>query len=282
MALKLPENPDSRKAFLASHIFHERQMNSCPIGCAGCAVSASTNAKGSMKFSDLLYLYDEALKLGVSLSITKVEGYDPVFVNYADNSDTAFAESVVAAVDRGHKIITPVCTTGSWRSERTKWQLAELGELSDKYRQYHYPSGKSAAAFVLSVPREIKPFTANKYNMAEHLEKVLLDVNLLSKNGNLDVLIYYNSNIERDLDFAEHLKASVEKYLSASAKSKTNLLVTNFNEETLPESCYRYPNSILVSSEGLAELDTVTMDWQDGAKFAGNEALSLSYAHQSS
>ncbi len=35
-------NVESKKQFYAEHIFHERHMNSCPIGCEGCAVSAST------------------------------------------------------------------------------------------------------------------------------------------------------------------------------------------------------------------------------------------------
>ena len=37
----------------------------------------------------------------------------------------------ILLIDFEHQIITPICTTGSWKSERTRWQLEELGKLSN-------------------------------------------------------------------------------------------------------------------------------------------------------
>ncbi len=250
----------NKKEFYSQNIFHERQMNSCPIGCKGCAVSASTSAKGSMSFSQIDKFYNEAAELGISLQITKVEGYDPVFVNYTDSAHIPFAQSVKLAKDLGHQIITPVCTTGSWKSPRTIWQVEELGKLDDSYRYYRYPSGNEGVGFVLSVPREINPFQKT-YDQDEHLNKLEEDINLLAANGQLDVLIYYNNHILGDQDFAHELKANLEAILPATILKRTNLLVTNFNSETLPESCFRYPNSILVSDQGFQKINPKTLTW---------------------
>lgn len=259
--LKALSRPERRK-FYSEHVFHERQKNSCPIGCLGCAVSASTSNQGSIKFKELMDIYHDAFNLGVRLQITKVEGYDPVFVDYADTSEIPFAQSVSTAVNLGHNIITPVCTTGSWKSERSIWQLRELGELENKFRKYIYPSGNSGEGFVLSVPREIRPFANDRYSFDEHIKKVVFDISLLTVNGNLDVLIYYNSKLESDFDFALQIKQAVEAQLNSDQRSKANLEIADFNTETLPESCMRYENSVLVSDLGFTRLDPVTMDWE--------------------
>lgn len=252
-----------KKGFYSSHVFHERQMNSCPIGCEGCAVSASTSKKGAISYSDLFEFYQDAAKLGVSLKITKVEGYDPVFVNYADNPDIPFAKTVVDAIDFGHSIITPVCTTGSWKAPRTQWQLAELGKLSSKYRYYQYPSGSDGAAYSLSVPREIKPFAGERYNYDSHVQKLLLDIQLLTNNGDLDVLVYFNSNIDGDLKVAQSIQQDLNTNLTKETLAKSNILITEFNSSTLPESCYRYENSILITDSGLIPIDKSKMDWDE-------------------
>ena len=267
MALELPienkKSDEDKRAFYSEHIFHERQMNSCPIGCVGCAVSASSSNQGALKFQDLVHLYKEARDLGVSLKITKVEGYDPVFVNYPDSSHVPFAESIVAAVDLGHRIITPVCTTGSWKSEKSKWQLEELGKLSNKYRKYTYPSMNRGEAFVLSVPREIRPFSNDRYNFEEHVEKLVLDVTLLTKGGNLEVLIYYNSKLDGDFDFAVKIKEALETKLSGLARERAKLMVTDFNADVMPESCMRYENSLLLTNEGFKGIDPITLEWKE-------------------
>ena len=149
------QGSNNKKEFFLKHIFHERHMNSCPIGCKGCAVSASTTNKGALSYENLLNFYKESANLGVNLSITKVEGYDPAFVQYSDNSEVSFAQSVKDAIDHGHKIITPLCTTGSWKNTRSQWQMEELGKLNDEYRFYQYPSGNSGNAIVLSVPEKL-------------------------------------------------------------------------------------------------------------------------------
>ncbi|MCE2929693.1 MAG: hypothetical protein LW817_08715 [Candidatus Caenarcaniphilales bacterium] len=251
------------KQFYANHVFHERHMNSCPIGCVGCAVSAVTTAKGSLAYQDLRDFYQDAKVQNVSLQITKVEGYDPVFVSYSDDKDIPFARTVVDAIDLGHQIITPVCTTGSWKADRTKWQLEELGKLSNKYRYYQYPSGNSGVGFVLSVPREIKQFNDGKYNAAEHVDKVSSDIELLTINGDIEVLIYYNSKLLGDHEFAQSLANQIESKLSPNARSRARLMVTNFNSETIPESCFRYTNSILVSDKGFTPIDPKCLDWTD-------------------
>ena len=258
--INLIEGSD-KKNFYSEHIFHERQMNSCPIGCEGCAVSAVNNAKGAIKHADLIELYEDAKKHNVALKITKVEGYDPAFVNYSDNSDASFASTLKSAIDLGHQIITPVCTTGSWRSDRTKWQMEELGKLENKYRYYQYPSGNSGYGYALSVPREIRPFKNGKYDFDEHIEKIIEDISLLTANGDIDVLIYYNSQMSDDYDNAIKIKANVAAQLSPRARERANLVVTDFNCETLPESCYRYKNSLLVSDKGFTEIDSKTMEW---------------------
>lgn len=250
----------SKKDFYSSHIFHERQMNSCPIGCVGCAVSAAVNVKGSVKYQDIYQFYKEAHDLGVSLKITKVEGYDPVFVNYTDDSSIPFAQTIKDALDLKHQIITPVCTTGSWKSEKSKWQLEELGKLDNKYRAYKYPSGKAGQGFVLSIPREINPF-ANNYNFDQHLEKILLDIKLLTANGNLDVLIYFNNQIESDYDTAIKIKSNIIINLDTATLNKVKLELANFNQETIPESCFRYTNSVLVSDKGFSQINPKTMEW---------------------
>ena len=198
-------------------------MNSCPIGCKGCAVSASTTNKGALSYENLLNFYKESANLGVNLSITKVEGYDPAFVQYSDNSEVSFAQSVKDAIDHGHKIITPLCTTGSWKNTRSQWQMEELGKLNDEYRFYQYPSGNSGNAIVLSVPREINPFAGGKkYDIVSHVEKVTADLERLSVNGRVDTLIYYNSKIDGDKDIAEEIKARVYPQLNEDQRSKSN------------------------------------------------------------
>lgn len=264
MSLTLPakyNTAESKKKFFAAHIFHERQMNSCPIGCDGCAVEAKTQGRGGINFKDLKSFYKEAHDLGVSLKITKVEGYDPVFVNYADEPEQSFAESVKAAIDFGHEIITPLCTTGSWKSERSIWQLTEIGKLANKYRKFTYPSGNGGEAFVLSVPREIRPYANGKYNYNQHINKIVFDIELLTANGNLDVLIYHNSKHEQDLAFAERIKTDVYERLNEEQRSRANLIISDFNSEITPESCMRYENSILVSDQGFIDIDPVIMDW---------------------
>lgn len=267
-------NNSDRKEFYSKNIFHERQMNSCPIGCEGCAVSASTTAKGSINYSDLYGFYKDAQDLGANLRITKVEGYDPVFVNYADNKDIPFAQTVKDAVDLGHQIITPICTTGSWKSDRSKWQLEELGKLSNEYRKYYYPSGSQGQGFALSVPREIRPFAEGRYDYDEHLRKIIDDINLLTINGNVEVLIYFNNKIDGDYDTAVKIKANVAVNLAEKSRQRANLMVTNFNSETIPESCYRYPNSILVANSGFYKINTRTMEWDDEPPlFPSNQEL---------
>ena len=78
---------DAKASFYSDNIFHERQMNSCPIGCVGCAVSAVTNVKGVISYSDLYDFYKDAADKKAKLKITKVEGYDPVFVQYSDSKN---------------------------------------------------------------------------------------------------------------------------------------------------------------------------------------------------
>lgn len=253
---------ENKKNFYLKHIFHERHMNSCPIGCEGCAVSANTTKKGGIDFKSLKEVYKEAKELGVSLSLTKVEGYDPAFVIYNDFPDISFADSVISAIDHGHKIITPICTTGSWKSERTKWQIQELGKLSNHYRKYVYPSGKKGDAIVLSVPREINPFAGGKkYDLEKHIDKVLADTITLSKNGNLEVLVYFNSRVGGDIDIANTIIARLDEQLTTNDKAKVRLAVTDFNMNTLPESCFRYENSVLISDQGFTHIDPVTMNW---------------------
>ncbi len=256
---------ETKKQFYAEHVFHERHMNSCPIGCDGCAVSASTTNKGSIKFNELIGIYREAKDLGVKMRITKVEGYDPVFVSYSDKLDASFADTVRAAIDLGHEIITPICTTGNWKSERSRWQIEELGKLEPKYRRYYYPSGNSGEAIVLSVPREIRPFANGKYNYDLHIEKLLVDLDLLSRGGRVEALIYYNSDVEGDLEFAERIKAELHlklsETISAQQLSNIDLVISNFNGNTLPESCYRYPNSVLFSDKGFEEINPITLQW---------------------
>lgn len=278
MSPELLENSDishtmnSKKEFYANHIFHERHMNSCPIGCEGCAVSASTSNRGALAFNELINFYKEAADFGVSLQITKVEGYDPVFVNYKDDPSAMFADTVKAAVDLGHQIITPICTTGSWKSERSIQQLAALGKLTNKYRFYRYPSGNSGEAIVLSVPREIRPFANDKYDYEQHVDKILFDLQLLSVGGKVEALIYYNSDLEGDLEFAEKLQDRIDKELRASIsidqRKNIELIITNFNSNTLPESCFRYENSVLVSDTGFKAIDPVSLEWSYESELA--------------
>ncbi len=268
--VKQLENIDKRE-FYSQNIFHERQMNSCPIGCQGCAVSASTSAKGSMVYDDLFNFYQDAKNHDSQLRITKVEGYDPVFVNYADNKDLPFARSIQDAVDLGHQIITPVCTTGSWKTDRTKWQLEELGKLSNKYRYFQYPSGNEGVGFVLSVPREIRPYADGRYNYDEHLEKIIEDIHLLTINGDLEVLVYYNNLRDSDYDTAVMIKSNVAVRLSERARRYTKFTITNFNSETIPESCYRYNNSILVANSGFYKINAKTMNWDDEPPMFANQ-----------
>lgn len=250
-----------RRDFLNNHIFHERQMNSCPIGCVGCAVKADTSNIGALAFADLQDVYKDAQELGVELKITKVEGYDPVFVRYVDDSGIPFAKSVKTAVDHGHQIITPICTTGSWKSDRTIWQLDALGKLDNKYREYKYPSGNGGTGFVLSVPREIRPFADDKYDFDTHIEKVVKDIELLTQNGDLDVLIYYNSKVDGDFDFAVKIKEFVSANIKGQTRERAKLIVTDFNAEVMPESCMRYENSILFSDRGFNPIDPVILEW---------------------
>jgi hypothetical protein len=277
LVAKITEN---KKNFYAGHIFHERQMNSCPIGCAGCAVSASTSARGAMSYSSINEFYRDAKACNVELQITKVEGYDPVFVNYSDDAGVSFAQTVKDAIDLGHNIITPVCTTGSWKAERTKWQLEELGKLGNEYRFYRYPSGNHGVGYALSVPREIRPFENGKYNFDEHLVKLKDDIELLTINGKLDVLIYFNSKLENDKDMALNIKSSIEARIPIKSLSRVNLIVTDFNDQTLPESCFRYTNSILVSDKGFTLIDPVTMNWEfDPNLISQEEILNKKYAN---
>lgn len=270
MGITLPINfeqdllsSENKRDFFQKHVFHERHMNSCPIGCNGCAVSASTTNKGALNYADLLEFYQEAKAHHVTLAITKVEGYDPAFVQYADNPEISFAQSVKDAIDNGHEIITPLCTTGSWKNERSQWQMQELGKLSDDYRFFQYPSGNSDNAIVLSVPREINPFAGGKkYDLLSHVDKVMADIDRLSVNGKLDVLVYFNSKVDSDKDVAEAIVDKLAPQLSADQKSKVQLIITDFNTETLPESCYRYENSVLFSDKGFTHIDPVIMDWK--------------------
>jgi hypothetical protein len=269
---KIKEN---KKDFYAGHIFHERQMNSCPIGCAGCAVSASTNAVGAMSYASINELYRDAKSFNVELQITKVEGYDPVFVNYRDDSSVPFAQTVKDAIDLGHNIITPVCTTGSWKADRTKWQLEELGKLGNEYRFYRYPSGNHGVGYALSVPREIRPFANGKYNFDEHLAKLSEDIELLTINGKIDVLIYFNSKVSDDKKIASDIKTTLESKMPLKTAPKVNLIVTDFNDQTLPESCFRYPNSILVSDKGFTLIDPVTMEWELDPNLVSQSQIAL-------
>ncbi len=242
-------------------------MNSCPIGCEGCAVSASTTNKGALSYHQLIEIYKEAKQLGVSLRITKVEGYDPVFISYPDAPEASFADTVRAAIDCGHQIITPICTTGNWKSERSRWQLEELGKLESRYRSFTYPSGASGDAIALSIPREIRPFANGKYNYELHIEKLLVDLDLLSRGGKVEALIYYNSELEGDLEFAKRIKTELSTKLSQSLTIKQlaniELVISNFNSNTLPESCFRYTNSVLVSDKGFENIDPVSLTWAD-------------------
>ena len=265
---------EAKSSFYSSNIFHERQMNSCPIGCAGCAVSAVTNAKGSISYGELYDFYKDAHDKKVKLKITKVEGYDPVFVQYKDSKNISFASSLKAAIDFQHQVITPVCTTGSWKSERTRWQLEELGKLSNKYRRYTYPSGNTGEHYVLSVPREINPFKNGKYDFNEHIAKIVADIRLLTINGNLEVLIYFNSKVAGDEEVANDIKKAVFRELSDVQKDRAKLITTDFNTETLPESCYRYENSILVCDKGFVEIDKEKLEWESDPNVTSQEEIS--------
>ncbi len=269
--VKQLENSDKRE-FYSNNIFHERQMNSCPIGCQGCAVAASSTAKGTINYADLLGFYQDAHDHGASLSLTKVEGYDPVFVNYSEHNDVPFARSVQDAIDLGHQVITPVCTTGAWKSDRTKWQLEELGKLSNKYRYFRYPSGNDGVGFVLSVPREIRPYADGRYNYDEHIEKITEDIQLLTINGDIEVLVYYNNHKESDYDAAIMIKSNVAVRLTEQARSRAKFLITNFNSDTLPESCYRYPNSVLLCNSGFYKINPKTMNWDDEPPLFNNQS----------
>lgn len=260
-----------KQEFYSKSVFHERQMNSCPIGCQGCAVSASTSNKGAINYGDLLGFYKDATQHKSRLHITKVEGYDPVFVNYPDSADIPFARSVKDAMDLGHRIITPVCTTGSWKSDRTKWQLEELGKLSNQYRRFVYPSGNRGESFVLSVPREVRPFENGRYDFDQHVDKIVEDIQLLTINGNIEVLIYYNSELEFDYDAAVRIKSNVAIKLEGSARERANFIITNFNSNTVPESCYRYPTSVLVSDAGFQSINAKTMEWDFEAPVFANQ-----------
>lgn len=252
---------ESKVSFYSNNIFHERQMNSCPIGCTGCAVSAVTNAKGVISYGELYDFYKDADQKGVKLKITKVEGYDPVFVQYRDSKNIPFASSLKAAIDFNHQVITPICTTGSWKSDRTRWQLEELGKLSNKYRRYTYPSGNTGEHYVLSVPREINPFKNGKYDFNEHINKIVGDIKLLTINGDLQVLIYFNSKVEGDNEVAEDIRKAVSKELSDTQRERAELITTDFNTDTLPESCFRYKNSVLVCDKGFIEIDKEKLEW---------------------
>ena len=269
-----------RKNFYQSNIFHERQMNSCPIGCQGCAVSAAKNVNGGLNYSDIKGFYQDAAENEVQLKITKVEGYDPVFVNYPDAPEVSFAQTVKDAVDYGHEIITPICTTGNWRSEKTKWQIEELGKLDNKYRFYRYPSGNKGTGFVLSVPREIRPFSKS-YDYESHIEKLVFDINALTVGGNIEVLIYFNSHVDGDVNMAEKIKADLQSKINTKAKERADLVITDFNAETMPESCMRYGNSILVSDKGFFEIDKEALEWTTDPNTVGTQveiALKLAAA----
>jgi hypothetical protein len=263
----------NKKDFYSSSIFHERQMNSCPIGCEGCAVSAVTNMKGAIAYGDLFDFYKDASEQNVKLKITKVEGYDPVFVQYTDSKNIPFASSLKAAIDFGHQVITPLCTTGSWKTERTKWQLEELGKLGNKYRKYTYPSGNTGEHYVLSVPREINPFKNGKYDFKEHITKIVGDIKLLTVNGDLQVLIYFNSKVDGDQEVAEDIKKAVHKELNDTQKERAELIVTDFNTDTLPESCYRYENSVLVCDKGFVEIDKEKLEWSSDPNVTSQEEI---------
>ena len=251
----------SKASFFSDNIFHERQMNSCPIGCTGCAVSAVTNVRGTISYGDLYDFYNDAHAHGAKLRITKVEGYDPVFVQYNDSKNIPFASSLKAAVDFNHQIITPICTTGSWKSERTRWQLEELGKLSNKYRKYTYPSGNTGTHYVLSVPRDINPFKNGKYDFNEHISKIVGDIKLLTINGDIQALIYFNSKVKGDDEVAKDIEKAVFKELNDIQRERTELITTDFNTDTLPESCYRYENSILVCDKGFIEINKEKLEW---------------------
>ena len=140
--------------------------------------------------------------------------------------------------------------------------MEELGKLESKYRSYTYPSGKSGEAIVLSVPREINPFAGGKkYDIEMHVDKILGDTISLSNQGQVDVLVYFNSKVSGDADIASAIISRLDEQLSTSDKAKVKLIATDFNTETLPESCYRYENSILISDKGFTPIDPVTMSW---------------------
>ena len=162
----------------------------------------------------------------------------------------------------GHEIITPICTTGNWKSERSLWQIQELGKLETKYRRYHYPSGTSGSAIVLSIPREIRPF-ANRYDYDLHISKILKDLDLLSFAGKVEALIYYNQEIPGDIDFAYRIQTELQAALPKTQIPNIDLIIANFNNDTIPESCYRYPNSVLVSDKGFEHIDPITMAWSN-------------------
>ena len=82
-------------------------------------------------------------------------------------------------------------------------------------------------------------------------------------NGDIEVLVYYNSHRESDYDAAIMIKSNVAARLTERARSRAKFLITNFNSDTLPESCYRYPNSVLLCNSGFYKINPKTMNWDD-------------------
>ena len=75
------------------------------------------------------------------------------------------------------------------------------------------------------------------------------------------VLGYFNSKVSGDADIASAIVSRLDEQLSVNDKTKVALIATDFNTDTLPESCYRYENSILISDKGFTPIDPVTMSW---------------------
>ena len=114
-----------------------------------------------------------------------------------------------------------------------------------------------------------------KYNFDEHLAKLSEDIELLTINGKIDVLIYFNSKVSDDKKIASDIKTSLESKMPLKTAPKVNLIVTDFNDQTLPESCFRYPNSILVSDKGFTLIDPVTMEWELDPNLVSQSQIAL-------
>ena len=158
-----------------------------------------------------------------------------------------------------HSIITPVCTTGSWNGQRTIEQIAALGKLPDHYRNYTYPSNFALVQLCFIYTERLDSFKRKAISLKNISS--FRDLSLLSVGGKVQALIYFNSKIIGDAIAAEQIKTELSKLLTEEQKAKVELIITEFSDETTPESCYRYENSILVADDGFHYIDPVVMDW---------------------